>query len=176
MELWDEHASHNLNLVTNPTSIMQMTSTDNALPYQSTDSAALSSTTLQHGLHDSGLAKNDNPDDRLASHEATSGALPRPRDSWTSSSSIQSIKPHGPRHEQHFDNVPQQPFSTGEGLSPQPGSFPGAFTKNLIGSLVASASKLNDTNDELGVWFVLQDLSVRTEGGRCKSRAPSILT
>lgn len=43
---------------------------------------------------------------------------------------------------------------------------PGSFTRNLIGSLVASAFKLHDTNDKLGIWFVLQDLSVRTEGSK----------
>jgi Velvet factor len=40
----------------------------------------------------------------------------------------------------------------------------GAFTRNLIGSLSASAFKLNDMNDVFGIWFVLQDLSIRTEG------------
>jgi hypothetical protein len=40
----------------------------------------------------------------------------------------------------------------------------GAFTRNLIGSLSASAFKLNDLNENFGIWFVLQDLSVRTEG------------
>ena len=40
----------------------------------------------------------------------------------------------------------------------------GMFTRNLIGSLSASAFKLHDTSDHLGIWFVLQDLSVRTEG------------
>ncbi|KAL7929114.1 velvet factor domain-containing protein [Trichoderma chlorosporum] len=40
----------------------------------------------------------------------------------------------------------------------------GMFTRNLIGSLAASAFRLTDTTDHLGIWFVLQDLSVRTEG------------
>ncbi|KAM5356336.1 hypothetical protein ACJ41O_002982 [Fusarium nematophilum] len=40
----------------------------------------------------------------------------------------------------------------------------GMFTRNLIGSLAASAFRLCDTEDRLGIWFVLQDLSVRTEG------------
>lgn len=40
----------------------------------------------------------------------------------------------------------------------------GMYTRNLIGSLAASASKLIDTNGAVGIWFVLQDLSVRTEG------------
>lgn len=40
----------------------------------------------------------------------------------------------------------------------------GMFTRNLIGSLSASAFRLNDPDDKIGVWFILQDLSVRTEG------------
>ncbi|KAH6895107.1 velvet factor-domain-containing protein [Thelonectria olida] len=40
----------------------------------------------------------------------------------------------------------------------------GMFTRNLIGSLAASAFRLSDTDDRIGIWFVLQDLSVRTEG------------
>ena len=40
----------------------------------------------------------------------------------------------------------------------------GMFTRNLIGSLSASAFRLTDPDDRIGVWFILQDLSVRTEG------------
>ncbi|KAF8543614.1 velvet factor [Trichophaea hybrida] len=40
----------------------------------------------------------------------------------------------------------------------------GMFTRNLIGSLSASAFKLTDPDNKIGVWFILQDLSVRTEG------------
>ncbi|KAI9744077.1 MAG: hypothetical protein M1818_002229 [Claussenomyces sp. TS43310] len=40
----------------------------------------------------------------------------------------------------------------------------GMYTRNLIGSLAASAFRLTDPNDKIGIWFVLQDLSVRTEG------------
>lgn len=38
------------------------------------------------------------------------------------------------------------------------------YTRNLIGSLTVNASQLKDLSDELGFWFVLQDLSIRTEG------------
>jgi hypothetical protein len=37
-------------------------------------------------------------------------------------------------------------------------------TRNLIGMNAVNACRLKDTNDKLGFWFVLQDLSVRTEG------------
>ena len=40
----------------------------------------------------------------------------------------------------------------------------GMFSRNLIGSLAASAFRLSDTSDRIGIWFVLQDLSVRTDG------------
>ena len=40
----------------------------------------------------------------------------------------------------------------------------GMFTRNLIGSLSASAFRLNDPDEKSGIWFILQDLSVRTEG------------
>ena len=43
-------------------------------------------------------------------------------------------------------------------------SFSTPHTRNLIGSLVATAFKLHDLSDTLGIWFILQDLSVRTEG------------
>lgn len=38
------------------------------------------------------------------------------------------------------------------------------FTRNLIGSLTVNAAKLKDPDGNTGYWFVLQDLSVRTEG------------
>ncbi|KAL6716242.1 hypothetical protein ACLMJK_005808 [Lecanora helva] len=50
-------------------------------------------------------------------------------------------------------------------LSTDPRSNPGGmFTRNLIGSLCVSAFKLTDPNNNMGVWFILQDLSVRQEG------------
>jgi hypothetical protein len=47
---------------------------------------------------------------------------------------------------------------------PPPGMSPTMFTRNLIGSLSASAFRLTDPDNKVGVWFILQDLSVRTEG------------
>lgn len=54
-----------------------------------------------------------------------------------------------------------------QAIAPQPvmAHVPsGMFTRNLIGSLSASAFRLTDTHNNWGIWFVLQDLSVRTEG------------
>lgn len=38
------------------------------------------------------------------------------------------------------------------------------YTRNLIGSLTVNAARLKNNEDKEGFWFVLQDLSVRTEG------------
>ncbi|GME62761.1 Developmental regulator protein [Neofusicoccum parvum] len=48
--------------------------------------------------------------------------------------------------------------------APSASSATGMFTRNLIGSLSVNAFRLNDTSGKTGFWFVLQDLSVRTEG------------
>ena len=47
---------------------------------------------------------------------------------------------------------------------PSPQATSGMFTRNLIGSLTVNAFRLADTEGKVGFWFVLQDLSVRTEG------------
>ena len=65
------------------------------------------------------------------------------------------------------------PFTYGQpGYPPAPAQYAASmapassmmYTRNLIGSLTVNASKLLDTNGKHGFWFVLQDLSVRTEG------------
>ena len=59
------------------------------------------------------------------------------------------------------------PMMTSNGVmqTQDPRSAPqGMFTRNLIGSLAVTATKLNDLQGKQGIWFILQDLSVRTEG------------
>ena len=58
-----------------------------------------------------------------------------------------------------YPNYPAMPYAT-----QQPNNHNMMFTRNLIGSLTVNASRLNDPNGKTGYWFVLQDLSVRTEG------------
>jgi hypothetical protein len=60
----------------------------------------------------------------------------------------------------HPSYEPKDPINT----RPAPSLPTGMFTRNLIGSLAASAFRLTDPDDRIGIWFVLQDLSVRTEG------------
>jgi hypothetical protein len=55
-------------------------------------------------------------------------------------------------------------FSSQRSEKAHANTLKGMFTRNLIGSLAASAFRLTDPDDRIGIWFVLQDLSVRTEG------------
>lgn len=64
----------------------------------------------------------------------------------------------------HPPRVFDGPFGMSQRLSISGSQPQGMFTRNLIGSLAASAFRLVDTEDKDGIWFVLQDLSVRTEG------------
>ncbi len=58
----------------------------------------------------------------------------------------------------------QAPLPSPQIPHPQQPAPSGMFTRNLIGSLSASAFRLTDPDNKIGVWFILQDLSVRTEG------------
>lgn len=41
---------------------------------------------------------------------------------------------------------------------------PGSITRNLIGQVSTSSTQLKDLDKKPGLWFIFQDLSVRTEG------------
>lgn len=53
--------------------------------------------------------------------------------------------------------------SYGAPTPPQP-SNSSSCSRNLIGSLSATSFKLSDTEGKFGLWFIFQDLSIRTEG------------
>ncbi|CAD6504921.1 BgTH12-00421 [Blumeria graminis f. sp. triticale] len=101
-------------------------------------------------------------------YHATFSQPPTPQQMYFAPAALHAASPSSP----YTDSGPGQ-------ASPYPGrSFPppdshrmpattppqGMFTRNLIGSLSANASRLTDPEDKIGIWFVLQDLSVRTEG------------
>lgn len=68
---------------------------------------------------------------------------------------------HNGSSSQTFPTEPQQPtFSTPS----YPSEEPLEYARTLIGPLAASAQTINDENDEPGIFFLFQDLSVRTEG------------
>jgi Velvet factor len=79
--------------------------------------------------------------------------------------------PFAPRYNPQFPNSytastpnhmpPPEPRGSVDSFrSPQSGTC----TRNLIGTLAGTAAKLRDLKNETGVWFVFQDLSIRTEG------------
>ena len=74
------------------------------------------------------------------------------------------------------------PSTAAQAMIPQPlqlhipAAPVGVFTRNLIGSLSASAFRLTDLDDNIGVWFILQDLSIRTEGSFRYVRSPILFT
>lgn len=72
-----------------------------------------------------------------------------------------------PGHGDYYNSSAGYPYAgvTGGTMSPNvAGNNQSMFTRNLIGSVTVSASTLNDLTERSGFWFVLQDLSVRTEG------------
>jgi hypothetical protein len=67
-----------------------------------------------------------------------------------------------------YPGLPQPPMNYHQAAAVPSPFMPvpqaGMFTRNLIGSLSVNAFKLVDDKGETGFWFILQDLSVRTEG------------
>jgi hypothetical protein len=57
----------------------------------------------------------------------------------------------------------RNPYNQSDDFPAQPAGS-SQYTRNLIGSLTGSAFRLRNDSGELGIWFVMQDLSVRTEG------------
>ncbi|KAL5121938.1 hypothetical protein ACEQ8H_000154 [Pleosporales sp. CAS-2024a] len=71
------------------------------------------------------------------------------------------------------NNTAYAQYGAQNGFAPNPAPMPMALptsslsqnhTRNLIGMNAVNACRLNDPDGKLGFWFVLQDLSVRTEG------------
>lgn len=72
--------------------------------------------------------------------------------------------PYNPQYYPAGGHLPPANISPATATPPVPAGPGGMFTRNLIGSLSASAFRLTDPENKIGVWFILQDLSVRTEG------------
>lgn len=82
-------------------------------------------------------------------------------------------QPSGPFAPRYNPQYPNAYTSSPNGMPPPeprhsldlPRSPPlGTCTRNLIGSLSGSAFQLKDMDNKVGLWFVFQDLSIRTEG------------
>jgi hypothetical protein len=95
---------------------------------------------------------------------------------------LPSMYPQSPQGYYPGQQMPPSPYPPGYAGGPPPGAGPmgypqypptvmpsqqpqtGMFTRNLIGSLTVNAFTLRDPQGKEGHWFILQDLSVRTEG------------
>lgn len=105
---------------------------------------------VSYGIYAKMIANDGNLSDGYA-YQGHVGQYPVP-------SNVQSVpSQNGYTNRYPQDLTPQRANS----LATPPN---GMYTRNLIGSLVTSANRLLDPEDKFGIWFILQDLSVRTEG------------
>ncbi|EON66708.1 hypothetical protein W97_05954 [Coniosporium apollinis CBS 100218] len=165
VDLWDEHAKHEVNLVRHSTgaptvSISSSTITSYPPPpdraYYMAPMPMPMGVPMQH------------------SYGQPMTAAPPPMSPYA---------PGPPMHQGYYQQAPATPVTPGSGfqyppapphayapppmpvqVAAPPAQATGMFTRNLIGSLTVNAFKLHDTENKVGFWFVLQDLSVRTEG------------
>ncbi|KAM0339477.1 hypothetical protein ACHAPU_010924 [Fusarium lateritium] len=175
VDLWDRHGSKEVNLVRSSTGTGAMASSNN-----------YSYSTVEPGTPS--YQQQPPPPSRESGYGQTQGIgygqdYPPPAQqsygqapSYPSSSSYGPPQQYFPRHNSYSADPPAPPsgapFRSGYSqdqnaltrMAVVGGQPQGMFTRNLIGSLAASAFRLNDTERKPGIWFVLQDLSVRTEG------------
>ncbi|EHK26694.1 uncharacterized protein TRIVIDRAFT_167298 [Trichoderma virens Gv29-8] len=147
VDLWNEDGTREVNLVRSSTSSQSVSS---AAPYP------YASITLGESSH-STYGQNVPPPSREAAYGLSQTA------NYTPEYQTQPPQPPQSTYTQAFGGYMQDPNSLTK-MAVVGGQPQGMFTRNLIGSLAASAFRLTDTTDHLGIWFVLQDLSVRTEG------------
>ncbi|CAJ0546430.1 Ff.00g099030.m01.CDS01 [Fusarium sp. VM40] len=176
VDLWDRHGAKEVNLVRSSTGTGAMASSN-----------SYSYSTLEPGTPSS-YQQQSLPPSRESGYGQTQGMgygqdYPPPAQqsygqapSYPSSSSYGPPQQYFPRHSGYSADPPAPPpgapFRSGYSqdqnaltrMAVVGGQPQGMFTRNLIGSLAASAFRLNDTERKPGIWFVLQDLSVRTEG------------
>ena len=146
VDLWDGEGRHEQNLVMHPNTA------SSALTGSSANSPHTPAGYPQH----SGYVPPDHPNyyhqphqpEFYPGHGNNSGFAPP----YQSSSGFPPGSSMHPPYS-HHDEFPGHSTQT-----------TGQFTRNLIGSLTASAFRLKDDKNVPGIWFVLQDLSVRTEG------------
>ena len=146
VDLWDERGENEQNLVMHPNTSAAALANSNA-----------SSPTMPPGYQHHGAYP---PIENQYYHNEYPSYPPH------------GINPNYPPHGYPSTSAPYPPppssmhhsYGQQEEFSGQSGQTPGLFTRNLIGSLTASAFRLQDDNREWGIWFITQDLSVRTEG------------
>ena len=188
VDLWSADAQKEVNLVRHSaTSPSISAATSSSYPPPLDDTPAYASTTLQQ-VQMPPTYSQPPPPPPLSSYQQTSSQYHQHQYSHQGQSSQAPPPPPPPppggQQQGYYGTPTATPVtptgyqshlqqSQGPLLSPSQLSAPscdprsqasGMFTRNLIGSLCVSAFKLTNPNNEMGVWFILQDLSVRTEG------------
>lgn len=182
VDLWNEDGTQEVNLVRSSTGTGSISSSNTYSYSTLVNSDPGTPSYQQQGLppsRDSGYGQSQGMG-YVQDYPVQQGYGQAP--SYPSSGSYGPPQQYFPRHGGGYGNdapVPpppgqanMAPFRNGYGQEPNAltrmavvgGQPQGMFTRNLIGSLAASAFRLCDTEERLGIWFVLQDLSVRTEG------------
>ncbi|KAJ4224199.1 hypothetical protein FSOLCH5_000468 [Fusarium solani] len=182
VDLWNEDGTQEVNLVRSSTGTGSISSSNTYSYSTLVNSDPGTPSYQQQGLppsRDSGYGQSQGMG-YVQDYPVQQGYGQAP--SYPSSGSYGPPQQYFPRHSGGYGNdapVPpppgqanMAPFRNGYGQEPNAltrmavvgGQPQGMFTRNLIGSLAASAFRLCDTEERLGIWFVLQDLSVRTEG------------
>ena len=158
VDLWNSDMSHEVNLVRHNTgtpTVSISTSTTTSYPPPLERSAVYMPTGPMHMTHiPPGYAPN--PMHPQVHGYPSSAGQP-----------MQSYYPHHPPAQMSPGGYgyPQAPHQGAYmAMAPATSQPAGMFTRNLIGSLSVNAFRLTDTEGKVGFWFVLQDLSVRTEG------------
>lgn len=169
VDLWDEHGTHEKNVVrasSNSPAVSISTATTTSFPPQM-DRPQYPPSASGMPMYGSGPGYAMPGHPQQYSYGGPPGQLPP------------VYAPSGPGGMYPPQSGYQQPYQGGHPAAapaysqgygqpsyamPQSSSSNGMFTRNLIGNLTVNAFQLEDPQKRQGHWFVLQDLSVRTEG------------
>jgi hypothetical protein len=158
VDLWDDSATREVNIVrSSSTSPAISISTATTTSYPPTDGGRQYYQEVQPGIFvtPDGLQVYGAPSGYNPPQLGYGRPLVNPGAALPSYQGYQPTQYPGPTPTGPMPMIPMTPMS---------GNNSNMFTRNLIGSLTVNAASLKDTEGNLGYWFVLQDLSVRTEG------------
>lgn len=163
VDLWDELAQHELNLVVHPSSSSQVSTSYGASQDATGTGPGSSWNDRRQSVQDQRSTGSSSQRPQALREPSLSNVLCAPQDGerLPNPGSLARSSVEETDTGTSFSTQQQQQHSRRGSIGH---NATGSFTRNLIGSLVASAFKLYDMQDVLGIWFVLQDLSVRTEG------------
>ncbi|ERF71329.1 hypothetical protein EPUS_03483 [Endocarpon pusillum Z07020] len=176
VDLWDEEAQKEVNLVKHAANSPSI-STASAVAYPQTPTANSATQAFYQYPQSNFASPNNAPQQNPTSpYYSTHG-----QQGYAGVASNYSQYGHTQYGFNHTGFGPNNPQSNGQFMHASP-SHPsymlthqqqalatphqptGMFTRNLIGALSASAFRLHDQNKKFGIWFILQDLSIRTDG------------